>query len=94
MKISKIVLLAVVMSISIAESYYISSYDRSSGNDDGFIVISPPSPLQLVGSFNNGNDMALPSSGTNNSITYHGLRPRHVADTLTINACSNTGFKH
>ena len=36
---------------------------------------------------------ALTSSDANNSITYHGLRPRHVADTLALNVYSNTGFR-
>ncbi len=37
--------------------------------------------------------MVLPSSDVNSSITCHGLGPRHVADTLAINACSDTGFQ-
>jgi hypothetical protein len=37
--------------------------------------------------------MALPSSGAGNSVTYHGLRPRHVAGILTCCACSDAGFR-
>jgi hypothetical protein len=37
--------------------------------------------------------MALPSSIVNPRMIRHGLRPRHVADTLAIIACSATGFQ-
>ena len=40
-----------------------------------------------------GNDMVLPSSAVNPRMTRHGLRPRYVAGTLAIIACSATGFQ-
>ncbi len=50
------------------------------------------SPFRLVGSFF-GNGMALPSSAVNRWMTRHGLRPRHVANTLAVIVCSDTGFR-
>jgi hypothetical protein len=59
---------------------------------DCHIVLLPPCLFSLLEA-SIRNDMALPSSAVNPRMTRHGLRPRHVAVTLAIIACSTPGFQ-
>jgi len=55
-----------------------------------------PSSERLAGNpqqLRRGRNTAIPSSVVNPRMTRHGLRPRHVAGTLAIIACSATGFQ-
>ena len=69
-----------------------SGYSSNMSRSDCHAAIPPPCFFSLLeASFE--NSVALPSSVVNLRMTRHGLRPRHVTDTLAFIACSATGFQ-